>query len=123
MFNEDPLSLAYKIEAKINEIEIEREKLETLAIDKAQGQSDYDRAMTLVYLKINHGTQPDFEGEHIGKIVQSSIPFIAKGICWKECLEKESTEGLYKACISKLEALKSELNGLQSINKHLDTLE
>jgi hypothetical protein len=122
MFNDDIMSLAYQIQDKVTEIEIERKKLDALAKRKAATQSNYDRMMSLVILKIKNGTIREHDGEPIGSIVQSNIPIIAKGICWNECLEKEEAEALYKACISNLEAMKAELNGLQSINRHLANL-
>lgn len=119
MYEDDPITIADKIEGTIALIDSERRNLDHLARDKAQAQSDYDRAMTLTVLKLNNGHLHFQDHEPIGKIVQSNIPLIAKGICWRECLEKESTDALYKACISNLEALKAQLNGLQSINRYL----
>jgi len=43
-----------------------------------------------------------------------------QGICWEECLKRTDADGCYKGLITIMESLKAELNGLQSINKHLE---
>ncbi len=45
---------------------------------------------------------------------------IAKGIVYKESFAKESGDAEYKATVSIVDAIKAELNGLQSINRHLE---
>jgi len=122
MFTDDPIAVAQLIQDKILELDQERPRLFDTSQSKAQAISDYDRAMALVVLKLKNGTIKEFEGEPIINIAVTLIPLIAKGICWKECFTKEAEEGGYKAVISNIEAIKAGLNGLQSINKHLDNL-
>ena len=123
MFNVNPTDVAELIREKIAELDEERPRLFDTSQSKAQAISDYDRAMALVVLKLKNGTIKEFEGEPINGIAVTLIPLIAKGICWKECFTKEAEENGYKAVISNIEAIKAGLNGLQSINKHLDNLQ
>lgn len=122
MFTDDPIAVAELIQDKILELDQERPRLFDTSQSKAQAISDYDRAIALVVLKLKNETIREFEGEAIGKLPVTLIPMIAKGICWKECFTKEAEEAGYKAVISNIEAIKAGLNGLQSINKHLDNL-
>lgn len=122
MFTDDPLKVADLIRDKIQELDDERPKLFDTSQSKAQAISDYDRSMALACLKVKNKTITHFEGEPIGNPPANLIPIIAKGLCWKECFTKEAEEGGYKAVISNIEAIKAGLNGLQSINRHLDNL-
>ena len=47
------------------------------------------------------------------------IEKVAKGICWKECLEKDLAETQYKVNLEKADIIKAQLNGYQSINRYL----
>lgn len=123
MFNVNPIEVAELIQDKIAELDQERPRLFDTSQSKAQAISDYDRAIALVVLKLKNENIREFEGEPIGKLPVTLIPLIAKGICFKECFTKEAEEGGYKAVISNIEAIKAGLNGLQSINKHLDNLQ
>lgn len=118
----DPIKVAELIGNKIKELEDERPRLMDYAQSKAQAISNYDRALALATLKVKNGTISHLDGEPIVKPPANLIPLIAKGLCYKECFDKEAEEGCYKASISNLDAIKAELNGLQSINRHLDNL-
>lgn len=122
IFNDDPLAVAQLIREKIAELDEERPRLFDTAQSKAQAISDYDRAMAITILKLKNETITSFAGELVGKVAVTLIPLIAKGICYKECFTKEAEESCYKAVISNIEAIKAGLNGLQSVNKHLDNL-
>ena len=122
MFNVNPLEVADLIRDKITELKEERSKLLEASEEKSQSISDYDRSLALAYLRIKNGKITHLDDEPIGPVVQSNLPMIAKGVCWEACLYKERGENGYKAILSNIEAIKAELNGLQSINRHLDSL-
>lgn len=122
MFNDDPVKVAELIQNKISELEKERPLLFDCSQSKAQAISDYDRALAICVIKIKNKSITHFEGEPIGNPPANLIPLIAKGICYQECFKKEAEEAGYRAVLSNIEAIKAELNGLQSINRHLDNL-
>lgn len=122
MFNDDPIKVAELIQDKIAELDSERPKLFDSAQSKAQAISEYDKSLAIATLKLRNGTITELEGEPIKNLPANLIPIVAKGLCYQECFTKESEEGCYKAVISNIEAIKAGLNGLQSINKHLDNL-
>lgn len=122
LFEDDPLKVADLIQHKIAELDEERPKLFDTAQSKAQAIAEYDKALAIASLKLRNGTISQLEGEPVRNLPANLIPIVAKGLCYQECFNKEAEEGCYKAVISNIDAIKAGLNGLQSLNKHLDTL-
>lgn len=118
----EALQVAQMIQGKIQELEQERPKLLDQAQAKAQAISNYDRAVAIAVLKIKNGTITHLDGEAIGKVAANLIPYIAKGLCFKECFDKEAEENGYRAILSNIEAIKAEMNGLQSISRNLSEI-
>jgi hypothetical protein len=116
------LQVADLIREKIQELEQERPKLLDQAQAKAQAISNYDRAVAIAVLKIKNGTITQLDGENIGKVAANLIPYIAKGLCFKECFDKEAEENGYRAILSNIQAIQAELNGCQSLNRNLSEI-
>ena len=53
------------------------------------------------------------------KLPATIIEKTAKGICWQARLDMEKADALYKSLISNIDSVQAELNGFQSINRHL----
>lgn len=117
---EDILRTRDKIEYKISQLEEARGQIIDLSQDKANGIANYDRALAITIVKLRNKLITNFEGMDCSNLPATLIVPVAKGIAYKECFDKEASEAGYKACITIIEAIKAELNGLQSINKHLD---
>lgn len=113
----DNIDIQRAIENKISLLEKMRTQLQNRAETKAKTSSDYDKAIAICILKLKNGQLMELDGEKIQDPATTIIEKIAKGICWKEKLEMEKGEQLYKALTSSIECVKSELNGLQSIFK------
>jgi len=121
MNHDDVLTSKQKIENKINELEAHREAVFDAATRKADKLAQYRREKAITILKLKNKMIPSFEGVVISYPMQATlIPQIAQGMCWKECFERTEAESSYKGLITIMESLKAELNGLQSINKHLE---
>lgn len=116
----DILTNAQKIHNKIAELEEERDKLLPASYDKAKAISEYDKQIAITTLKLKNGLITEFEGVKISNLPATLVRDIAKGICYKECFDKEIGESNYKAIVSIMESIRAELNGLQSINKYLE---
>jgi len=117
------LSLMDVVEAMENtrkEIRAARSNLKNRAQQKAITQAEYHKKRACTMLGLLNGKQYDIEGEPTGKIVATTALPIAKGICWKESLERDFADSEYKNVLVGLDSLKAELNSLQSIKKHLD---
>lgn len=114
------LEVAKKIQEKIELLEQGRTLLVQAGIEKAQAISAYDKQLAITLIRISNGKPIELDGEMIKDVPATIREKIARGICWRECLEKEKAEAFYKSCVSKLESVQSELNGYQSMNRYLD---
>lgn len=121
LFNDEPLKVSRLINEKIHEIKLARSFIQQYASRKSSSSAAYSRKIAVVTLQLKNNMIEHFEGEVIPRNpAVTLIKTIAEGICWQEELEKEEGENQYKGLICILDAIKAELNGLQSINKHLD---
>ena len=116
---DDVITNKERIEQKITELEQEREKLAHAAASRAIAISNYDRAVALTILKLKNKMILKFDEIDVGATPVSVQEKVAKGICWRERLKMEEAEGVYKSIVSNIDSIKAELNGLQSINRHL----
>lgn len=123
MFNIDPIKVADLIQDKIEEIRQARSLIKSYATRKSVSAAEYSKQRAIVTLQLKNNKIQHFEGEIIPpNPAVTLIKTLAEGICWKEELEKEEGENQYKGLIAILDAIKAELNGLQSVNKYLDNL-
>ena len=112
-----------EIRNKIAEIKDARKGIFNAAREKATSISYYDRAIAVTIIKLKNGLITQIPDPETGELIEiknfpaSVLPQIAKGICWMEAGRKEEAEALYKAILSNIEAIKAELNGLQTIAK------
>ena len=116
----NPVSTSNEIRLKISELRNARKVIFDSAKNKARAISNFAKNVAIKELKLKNGLITEWEGIEVGKVVASSARKIAEGMCWFEMNDKEEGEALYKAHLTNIEAIKAELNGLQSINKHLD---
>ena len=99
----------------IESLEKTRDSINYLASIKASKLYEYEKKIAVTMIKLQNGTINELEGEPMCKISVTNAKDIAKGICWKEKLDLDLAESNYKSAIVKLETMKSELNGFQSI--------
>lgn len=100
------------IEKIISEIGKCRREIEKKGNARAKAISNYDKQLKIAIVTLKEE----------GKFPATLIEKIAKGVCSDHREQLELAEVAYKACISNLEALKAQLNGYQSIYKHLDSV-
>ncbi len=119
--HDDILTSAQRIQNKIAELEKKRDDIFDYANDKADAISIYEKNLAVTILKLKNGNIKSFEGVPIPeKLAITLIRDIAKGICYKDVFTKEANEAGYKGLVTICECIRAELNGLQSINKHLE---
>ena len=106
----EPLPIAQRIEKLIIEIGKCRREIESRGNERAKAISNYDMRLGIAIATLKDE----------GKCPVTIIEKIAKKFCAPDRERLELAESGYKACISNLEALKAQLNGYQSIYKHLD---
>lgn len=109
-----------KIEQKIKLLEEGRSRLEEKAHYKAETISNYDRKMAIVLIKLKNGESLGIGEAIIEKPPASIMDKIARGICWEDKLAMETADADYKLTVEKLKSIEAELNGYQSIFRHLE---
>ena len=108
------------IEFKIKEIDDIRKTIRDRGEDKAIKAAEYDMVLASTLIGLKNGVGYDLGGQHIVNPPASTSEKIAKGICWKEKMEMDKAEMLYKSAISNLDSTQSQLNALQSIFRHME---
>ena len=115
----DVINIANAIEKKITDLEVGRQELNKRAKAWANALAEYRHVIATTIIKLKNGVAFNLDGEIIQSPVNSIIESIARGICWKEKLAETEAEALYRVALKGMDALMAELNGLQSIYRHL----
>jgi len=105
------MNVANAIDFKISQLEQMRGAIKQRATDKAKAISEYDKVLAKHIILLR-------EDGHPTTIVEK----LAKGQCYSERYDMELADGLYKSLISNMNCVQAELNGLQSINRHLSEI-
>jgi hypothetical protein len=119
---EDIGDVARLIEQKINLLQEGRSQLKDKAHYKAETISNYERKIAIVLIKLKNGESLALDGNVIQKPPTTIAKEIARGICWEEKLALETAETEYKLTVEKLKSVEAELNGYQSIFRHLEKI-
>ena len=100
------------IEDIVSEIGSCRREIETKGNARARAISNYDKQLKIAIVTLKE------ESKYPATLIEK----IAKGVCCDHREQLELAEVAYKACISNLTALMAQLNGYQSIYRHLDSV-
>ncbi len=103
-----PLDIAKQIEAVIGAIRAEGQRSEALIQAKADSMRSYDKAVAVKSVALRASGMP-----------ATLIKDQAKGDASQLLCEKIVAEETLKAHFARLDYLKAQLNGYQSINRHL----
>lgn len=115
----DIIKISDEIYKKVKLLEKIRGVIKERAEGKAGAAAEYDKVLALTIMKLQAGKEIELEGEKIQNPAATITEKIAKGVCWKEKLEMDKAEALYKCAISNISSVESEMNGLQSVFRHL----
>ena len=81
----------------------------------------YEKAIAKTIIGLKNGMEYTMgDGFPVINPPTTIVEKIAKGLCWREKLKMDKWEGLVKGLISNIDCLKAQLNGYQSINRHLE---
>ncbi len=118
----DGMQIANEILQKNEDLDKIRATIKDRVNAKAKAMSGYDKKIAIVLIMLKNGEEMAIDG-HITKNPPTTVcEKIAKGLCWREKLEMEQAIGACASATSNLDVLKSQLIGLQSIYKHLDSM-
>jgi len=122
MKEQELLRVAQQIEIRINALSVGRKELSERTKNKAQAIAEYEKAVAITIIRLKNGVVYELDGNPVKNPIASITEKIARGICWQEKLNMEQAEGEYKAAIVGMQSLQAEMNGYQSIYKHLEEL-
>ena len=117
------IKIASLIQAKITLLAKGRTIIKERAIEKARSSSKYDKELALTIIRLKNGEKLELEDKTIENPVATISEKIAKGIVWEFKLENEKAEALYKASITNMNSLTTEVNALQSLLRIMDEVE
>jgi len=92
-------------------------ELDTRAEARDVLNATLDKDMAVVVLALRNGKEFTLEGESVKDPPVSVIDRIAKGICWEKSLERDRAESSYSNLLRGIDAVKTQINALQSLNK------
>jgi len=115
----DPIKVAGEIQAAINRIAAGRREFKIRAITKADTNGKYYKEKAKAIIKLRNGIEMEIDGLKTTNVSATNAESIARGICYKEKIAKELAEAEYTNAVKGMAALIAELNGLQSLNRHL----
>lgn len=111
-----------EIEKKIKLLERMRLEIRDRAERKAKAITEYYKKKTLIIFQLKNGIEIEYGKMKLKNPPATIISEVIKGLCHKELLEMEESEGLYKALISNIDSVQAELNGYQSINRYQSSI-
>ena len=116
----DIIQVSNEIKKRIKQLEEGRKILKERAEVKAEKIAEYDKIMAITILKLKNGELVKIDDTHVsGTMPVSIIDKVARGVCWKEKLEMEKADGMYRAAVSGISSLETEMSGLQTIFKYM----
>ncbi len=122
METENLMKVKAYIETIIGEIGKFRREIENRGTEKAGAIKNYKKKRAIAIATLNASESYELSGKQYKKPPVSILKTIAEGICAEDEADKVIAESAYTACMANLEALKAQLNGYQSIYRHLESI-
>jgi hypothetical protein len=106
------------ISKKVKGLAKGREILKKRAEDKANKGAEYDKELALMMIKLKNGEKIELDGQTIESPPATILEKIAKGVVWRAKLEAEKAEALYKAAVTNMNAINTEISALQTLLRY-----
>lgn len=95
-------------------------EIKSRAQKRASALAEYDKKIAITIMGLKNGKTFEMDNQRIVDPPVTVMEKLAKGLCYQEKLAMELADAEYKSLMSNIETTKAQLNGLQSINKHLE---
>jgi hypothetical protein len=115
----DVVDVAECIDGKIDELEQLKTALEAMPDLVAASSAEYEKKLAKTIIQLKNGVSFKLEGVEVSKPLTSITEKIARGLCWLAAMEAQANELKYKILNKKIDIVEAQLNGYQSINRHL----
>ena len=116
----DPYVIGQNILRKIEHLELSFKPLKDRAEAAARAEALYEKILGSAVAKLENGIEFKVDDVTIKHTVAATIDRKAKAVCWKEKLAMLEAQQLYKAAVKMADICCAQLNGWQSLNRHLD---
>ena len=113
------IEVSQRITEKIKLLETGRGELRRRGKRKAEATANYEKALAITIIKLKMNAIGNVFGYEVDNLPATLIEKTAKGLVYAEKLEMELATDEYKSAIVGMNAIESELNAYQSINRHL----
>ena len=110
-------SISEEIIRHTKTIEMANKVLKERAERKARALADYDKAVSKALVTLKNGGSLTVEGETITDPPASYAEKIARGYCYKEKLETDLADSLYKNATTAIKSTETIVSALQSLLK------
>ena len=115
------IDVSNEIQERIKALSTYRDQLKELSKNKAECSADYERALARCIVELRSGKEMQIDTVIVKDPPATVLEKVAKGIVWQVGMNRDVAEARYKNAIANIEAVKAELNGWQSIYRHLDS--
>jgi len=115
------IEIAEEIERHIKLLEVGRKDLQRRSDKRADAIGAYEKQIGITMMKLKNGISFILEDVEIINPPTTTTEKIARAICFKEKIDMEKADTEYKLAVKGLDCIQAELNGYQSINRHLSS--
>lgn len=116
----DIITINQQINDNIQLLRKTRDSLKLRAEDKARAAGEYEKEIAVTLLRLRNNDPVEFEGRTIENCPVSIMEKTAKGICYKQSIEKDIAESNYKNAVHALQSVQAIINALQSMLRYID---
>ena len=117
----DLIKIAEEIQSKNREIDSIRGVIKERGEQAAVAEAEYEKKLAVTLLKMRNDEEFIFEGVDISQknVPANILEKYARGVCWKEKLEKEKAAALFKSAQINMNAAVTQMTALQSLFRYL----
>jgi len=118
--SEDVITTKQNIEICINELKKLEKSIRGLSNKRADAIGKYEKILGVRIMELKNGKEFVLNGEPIKNPPTTIVEKVARGLCWKEKIEMEKADTMYKNLTKVMQSIEARLNGWQSVNKYTD---
>jgi hypothetical protein len=115
----ETIQVSTEIREKINTLEEFKDSLSPLLEQKVGAEAAYERQIAITIASLLNGKEYQLDGNSVKNPPNAMLDKLAKGICWEERMEMDRADGDYRNALKIIDITEAQLNGFQSINRHL----
>src|SRR4030043_1410856 len=116
----DIIRIFDQIEAKSKELGKYAERIRPLILGVVNTQAEFEKKYAKTLIQLKNGVEFELDGVKIKDPPAASVKEIAKGICFKEKVNMDKAELLFRGLMKTIDILTTQMDGLRSQNKNLE---